>query len=236
MAAENGKQVAPAYIAWSFLNSFVNGLRQSGIPLQIDRYVMPTASGSQLSAAVNSLKFLKWLDPNSKPTDAFKQYVKASDEERPGLLRKTLEGAYPFLFDDPDFHLEQATGQMMADKFRKMGVQGATLSKAVAFFLAAAKPAGITISQHIKPPPMPAKSAGKKAGKKKETDAEEEEDDDYSDDTGAEVQRFQIPIPGKPSAIFIIPKDLEQEDWDMLKTMLNAYIARLQKQTGGDLV
>jgi hypothetical protein len=231
MASENGKKIAPAYISWSYIHSFINTLRQSNIPMQIDRYVMPTASGSQLSAAINSLKFLNWLDSDSKPTESFKQYVKASDDERPALLRRTLETAYPFLFDSNDFHLEQATGQMMADKFRKTGVQGATLSKAVAFFLAAAKPAGIAISQHIKPPPMPAKGASKKSGKKKVVDAYEEDDELPEEDLG-EVQRFQIPIPGKPSAIFIIPKDLGQEDWEMLKTMLNAYIARLQKQQG----
>ena len=55
----------------------------------------------------------------------------------------------------------------------------------------------------------------------------EEEDFEELDD---DVQKFQIPIPGKPSAVFIIPKNLEQGDWEMLTAMLNAYIARLQKQ------
>lgn len=230
MTTENGKQATPAYIAWSFLLNLTNGLRQSGMPLQIDRYVMPTASGSQVSAAVSSLKYLKWLDSNSKPTEEFKQFVKASDEERPALLRKTLEAAYPFLFEDPDFHLERATGQMMAEKFRKFGLQGATLSKAVGFFLAAAKPAGIAISQHIKPPPMPVSKGAKRTLKKK---GEEFEDDDAlveEDEVAPDVQRFQIPIPGKPSAVFTIPTDLEDDDWEMLKTMLDAYIARMRKQ------
>lgn len=231
MASENGKKIAPAYISWSYIHNFINGLRKASIPMQIDRYVMPTASGSQLSAAVNSLKFLNWLDSDSKPTESFKRYVRASDEERPSLLKTTLESAYPFLFGSPDFHLEQATGQMMAEKFRKMGVQGATLSKAIAFFIAAAKFAGIPISPHIKPPPMPIYGTNKKLGKKKAVDSHEENDEISAEDP-SEVQRFQIPIPGKPSAIFIVPKDLGQEDWEMLKTMLNAYIARLQKQQG----
>jgi len=237
MASETEKKPSPAYISFSFLNSFANGLRHSGMPMQIDRYVLPKASGSQLSATVNSLKFMKWLDANSKPTEPFKIYVKASDEERPEVLRKALEAAYPFLFNDPDFHLEQATGQMMADKFRKLGVQGATLSKAIAFFLSAAKAAGIAVSPHIKPPPMPPKQNGKKPlNKRRDAEAVEEEDESYVDDDTEDVQRFQIPIPGKRSAVFTIPRDLEHEDWEMLKTMLNAYIARLQKQqgTGGE--
>ncbi|MDH5731826.1 MAG: hypothetical protein OEZ58_22820, partial [Gammaproteobacteria bacterium] len=41
---------------------------------------------------------------------------------------------------------------------------------------------------------------------------------------------FQIPIPGKPSAVFKIPKNLSSADWVMLKTMLEAYISHLSKQ------
>lgn len=229
MATENVKTVLPAYVSYSSLISFINGLRETSIPMQIDRYVMPKASGSQLSATVNALKFLKWLTPDSKPTEAFKQFVKAADEERSPLLQKTLESAYHFLFGDPDFHLQQATGQMMAEKFRSLGVTGATLSKAIGFFLSAAKDAGIAVSSHIKPPPVPVKTTGKRISKKKDEDdyeVEEEEDEEQTD----EVQKFQIPIPGKPSAMFSIPKNLEDEDWEMLKTMLDLYIARMRKQ------
>lgn len=230
MNSENGKQTLPGYVSYSSLISFINGLRENPIPQQIDRYVMPKASGSQLSATVNALKFLKWLDANSKPTEAFKQFVKADDEARKELLKKALEASYSFLFTDPEFHLERATGQMMADKFRTLGMQSATLSKAISFFLGAAKDAGIQVSSHIKPPPAPAssKTSVKKTAKQKEEVGEEEEE--YEESDTPEVQRFQIPIPNKRSAIFIIPNDLEQEDWEMLKTVLEAYIARFLKQ------
>jgi hypothetical protein len=47
-------------------------------------------------------------------------------------------------------------------------------------------------------------------------------------DTLRDVERFEIPIPGKPSAQITIPKDLSAEDWAMLQTMLSAYVSRLQ--------
>lgn len=45
------------------------------------------------------------------------------------------------------------------------------------------------------------------------------------------IEEFSIPIPGKDSAKIIIPKGLEAEDWDMLKSMLDAYISRLRKKS-----
>lgn len=233
MAAENGKQIAPAYIAYSSLVSFINWLRETHIPPQIDRTVMPKASGSQVSATVGSLKFLKMLDANSKPLPLMRQLVSATDEDRPKVLKTVLEGAYPFLFTDSEFSLETATGQMMAEKFRVQGVSGATLSKAVSFFLAAAKVAGIKVSQLIKPPPVT--TGAKRIVRKRSGSVDTEDyapDDDEADNANLDVQKFQIPIPGKPNAIFIIPKDLSQDEWAMLKTMLDAYVALLQKQQG----
>lgn len=50
----------------------------------------------------------------------------------------------------------------------------------------------------------------------------------------ANVERFIIPIPGKESATIMVPKDLSSDDWGMLKVMLEAYIARLQKSQASD--
>ena len=56
--------------------------------------------------------------------------------------------------------------------------------------------------------------------------------DDSSDIGASEYETFQIPIPGKESASIKIPKGLENEDWEMLKEMIDAYISRLKKSTG----
>ena len=45
------------------------------------------------------------------------------------------------------------------------------------------------------------------------------------------MEVFMIPIPGKKPARIQIPKDLNDHDWQMLKTMLEAYIERLQSPT-----
>ncbi len=215
MATENGKKISPAYVGMSFFMKFINGLRETSIPPQIDRTVMPKASGSQISAVVNSLKFLQLLDSNSKPTETMRQFVNATDEARPALLKSILEGAYSFLFNDPEFDIENATGQMMAEKFRLQGVSGSTLSKGIVFFLAAAKVAGIKVSSHIKAPSVPAtKRSPRKKGAVEEYEQDEEEaDDEYGDGEKPGFVKIQIPLHGMPDGVVYLPDGLTAAQW-----------------------
>ncbi len=43
------------------------------------------------------------------------------------------------------------------------------------------------------------------------------------------VERFSVPIPGKESATLVFPKDLDRDDWNMLKGFMEAYMKRLKK-------
>lgn len=43
------------------------------------------------------------------------------------------------------------------------------------------------------------------------------------------VERFTVPIPGKESATLTFPKDLDRDDWLMLKGFMEAYVKRLKK-------
>lgn len=52
--------------------------------------------------------------------------------------------------------------------------------------------------------------------------------DDIVDDPG--VERFTIPIPNKRPATIIVPKDLDDDDWQMLDVMIDTYIARLKNK------
>lgn len=41
--------------------------------------------------------------------------------------------------------------------------------------------------------------------------------------------RFEVPIPGKPSAVVMVPDDLDADDWSMLSSMMTTYIERWKK-------
>lgn len=55
-------------------------------------------------------------------------------------------------------------------------------------------------------------------------EAEEQEDDD--DDYNQDVEKFEIPIPGKQSVKVIVPSDLDADDWEMLQSMITVYVRR----------
>lgn len=50
------------------------------------------------------------------------------------------------------------------------------------------------------------------------------------DEPQQETERFVIPIPDKSSATITVPRDLDADDWVMVKTMLETYITRMQSR------
>ncbi len=231
MQEKSEKKAFPPYVSFKSFITFINGLRENGVPSQIDRSIMLKQSGAQQSAMIAALRYLNMIDQNSKPTQLMMQLVAKDEAESKSILKKILEDGYSFLFKDDQFNLEKATGQLLADKFRQQNISGSTITKAIVFFLASAKEAGIQYSSHIKPPTLPIRMTVKRSFPRRQKESQEDEiDDDEIDDIPEGVERFQIPIPGKPNAIFIIPTDLSQDEWTMLKTMLDAYIVLLQKQ------
>lgn len=234
MSEKTEKANLPVYIPYKGFSFFINGLKERGIPQQIDRSIFPTMSGSGQSAMMAGLRFLNLIDNNSKPTNKLKQLVDASSENYSTALRDVLVESYAFLTKG-DLNLEFASGKQVEDKFREQGASGSTITKCVAFFLAAARDAGIKVSSHVRPPKI-ARIARTNGIRKKQAGKEQcdEMPDEVEDDADVEIEgadRFQIPIPGKRNATIIIPKDLTTDDWDMLQTMFQAYVVRLQKKS-----
>lgn len=232
------KGVSPAYGSFKTLVSFANSIRDGGhVPMQIDRTLMGSLSGSGKSETMTALKFLGLAagDKPVKPTALFEQYVMAEDAERPAVLRKILEDAYAFLLKAPDFDIERASTGQVSDLFRQQGVQGSTVVKAISFFLSAAKEAGIKVSHNVKPPKLT--SGVSKAKKEKRVDPTPETavalPAAVTDAQRPNTHRFEIPIPGKPSVSVIVPDDMDADDWEMLSQMFGIYVARWKKYPNG---
>jgi hypothetical protein len=232
MAKPADKMPTPAYGSFKTLTSFLDEVRDTGhVPLRIDRSLMPKLSGSAANETMATLKFLGMVDSQtSKPTGVFERYVAAGEQERKDLLAGMLKSSYAFLLDRPGFDIKRASGQQVAEIFRETGVNGSTLSRAIGFFLAAAKEAGIDVSPNVKPPVT--RSTGAR-GKKKESRRDEETaapnapiSAQVFDELPEDVHRFELPIPGKPSVVVLIPKSLDGEDWDMFQQMFSIYVGR----------
>ncbi|TAM34103.1 MAG: hypothetical protein EPN61_17655 [Burkholderiaceae bacterium] len=217
------KPATPPFTSFSSYTSFLNQLRDYGaVPTRIDKTLMPKASGSQSAAMMAALKYLGQIDDAGKPSEEFKKLVLASEADRKPMLAAMLAGRYSFLFDDPNFNVEQATSGEMAEKFRALEINGSTVTRTIAFFLAVAKEAGVKVSSHIKPPAAP-KGTGTKKAPKTNGGANPGDDDDHP--TG-DIERFEIPIPGKASVRVIVPASLDGDDWEMLQSMITVYIKR----------
>lgn len=226
MAEKQSKTKLPPYVSFGAFESFINKLRDTGVPGKVDRSLMPSASGSLVSALQASLRSLGMIDDQNRPTAKMTQLVEASDEDRKPVYKSIVDDAYAFLFDDPQFDLTKATTGQVADKFREQDITGSTVSKSIGFFLAIAKAADVKVSVHVKAPPPPrgngAKKVTKAAAAKTAADLDGEEEEEDGDD----VHRFEIPIPGKSSVKVIVPSDLDAEDWEMLQSVFNVYVQR----------
>lgn len=225
------KTMTPPVISHVSLVNFLNQLRENGVPTRIDKSLMPKASGSQSAGILAALRYLGLIDEVGKPVEQFKSIVLAADEDRKDLMVPILQKSYSFIFDDPEFDLKNATSGEMTEKFRGLEISGSTLTKTISFFLAAAKDYGIPVSGHIKAPAAPKSTgSGRKVSKgrdegKKSTKPENGNDGDEQD-LDEEVERFEIPIPGKKSFTVTVPKDLDADDWEMLQSMISVYIKR----------
>jgi Family of unknown function (DUF5343) len=231
MAAE--KILSPAYVSFKSFKTFFDARREDGhITTVIDRSLMQNFSGSTINELLASLKFLGLMTEKGSPTPHYEQFVVADDEKRKSLLQEILKPAYGFLYEKENFDLERGTSAQMADIFRSRGVNGSTLSKAIAFFLAAAKDAGIKVSPNIKAPPIVRNGAGKpkKEQHLQPSPATPSAANPAPTNIGTSpppdegYQAFEIPIPIDRKVRLIIPKTWTSADWDLFQSMLKVYI------------
>lgn len=224
MNDKDTKSKPPAYVPYKTFSNFINGLNENGMPAQIDRSIMGGMSGSAQSSIIGSLEFLRLVTSTGEPTKELHQLVESKEDERGPLLRPVLERSYPFLFSGA-IDLKRATTKQIEEAFRSQGVTGSTVVKGIAFFLAAAKAAGIQISPHVKTPTL-ARSTPKRSGATaSQSGNSDTPPDDYEVPPG--MRPLKLPLLGKQDVVLLLPEDFDEEDWKFLKPILEAYITRM---------
>lgn len=179
--SDKAKKASPPYATFSGFISFINKLRDTGVPNKIDPTVFGNASGSVVYSVIAALKFLNLIDENGVPSTQFHEFVKAQDEQRPKLLRDIIKRGYPTLFNGA-FDLTNITaGQFDTHVRDEYDVHGSTIDKIATFFLAAAKAAEIPLSTYLeKRAPIASSSSSKKSTqqRRKAESVEEEDEED----------------------------------------------------------
>lgn len=167
--SEQPKASSPPYGAYGSFSNLLNKLRETGIPSRIDPTVFGNASGSVSYSTIAALKYLNLIDSDGKPSQKFIDLVNASDEGRAPIIKELVKAGYPSLFGGT-INLKTVSAGEFDDHIRStFDVSGSTVDKVAAFFLAAAKQAGIQVSPHLlaRKPVAPSQSSKKSAKQRK---------------------------------------------------------------------
>lgn len=214
----NEKTDLPVYISYALFNRFINGLRESSVPSRVDRSVLSKMSGAEQSSLLAGLRFLKLISDDGSPSEKLNRLVETEGESYNEALKDILSESYKFLLES-ELDLEKATGQQVADKFRELQISGSTVTKSMAFFISAAKDAGIKLSSHIKPPTVTKSSTTRRTRRKKTTNTDGVSSNSLNGVGDVEPSfegKIVIPVPlhGMEDGVILFPEGMSKKQWD----------------------
>ncbi len=234
--AATEKLSMPPYAAFKAFSKFIIGLRENGMPSHISRSVLPGSNSGKATMAA-TLKSLGLVDKDDIPTEKLKQLVESPDDYRENL-RNILRDSYGFLTDG-SLDLKSTTTEKVTEKFKGGGATGSTISKCMAFFLAACKEAQIEISPFVKAPSLPKSSSNGKSKAKRVADDESTDDDEFeeSDEDLEGMMKITIPLHGMKDGLVFFPEEMNKKQWEyalkMATFILENYRAEFDESQGG---
>ena len=138
----------PPYTSYRTFKTFIEDLREHGVPSRIDRSVLTRFSGVVGTQLMHALRFLGLIEDHGRPTQRLKELVNAHGAAHwPERFSELLRQVYAPMFA---IDLETATPSHFNETFRKaFPAADAVVQKCVTFFLYAANDAGVKISGRI---------------------------------------------------------------------------------------
>ena len=167
---ESTKKALPPYVPYRTFTNFLENLKHIGVPQVIDRSIAPfkSMSGALQGQVRLALEYLHLINEDGETTEGLKHLVNTEEVvEREQALKDVLIPAYSFIFEN-GLNLENATHRQLEERFKQEGATGDTPRKCIAFFLHAARGAGIKLSQHFKKVRGPRKATAKPRRKEAE--------------------------------------------------------------------
>jgi hypothetical protein len=148
---DKDEKIIPPYVSYKTLINFLDNLKSQAIPTRLDRSVkiFQSMSGAVQGQLKLALTYLNLITENGDTTSALEKLVHSEGIQREQTLKDVLIPAYPFIFEN-GLELDRATHRQLEECFSSKGATGDTLRKCIAFFLNAAKDAGIKLSPHFK--------------------------------------------------------------------------------------
>ncbi len=228
--SEPGREPLPPYISFKTFLGFIQKLKETAVPERIDVSLLRTYSGSVGRQLIAALRYLGLIEEGGRTTEKMVPLVKAYDtSEWQEALSNVIFDAYGELTGD--LNLDVATPAQLEEKFRLRGAEGEVLQKCFTFYVTAVRHAGVTLSPHIVNRPRARAERGRSRSRRLPESAAENGAVAEVPSPQAGTVRFAFPIPAKVPATILVPADLESEDWEMIDSMIRAYIERRRKGT-----
>lgn len=146
---ERAKAVrTPPYTSYRTFRTFIEDLREHGVPSRVDRSVLTRFSGVVGAQLTHALRFLGLIEDDGRPTERLRELMKAEGAGRwSEALVEIIRQEYAPIFA---IDLETATPSHFNEAFRKaFPAADAVVQKCVTFFLYAAGDAGLRISGRV---------------------------------------------------------------------------------------
>ncbi len=153
---EAGSSSAP-YMAFAGLKNLLERLQRDGVPQVFDGSFFGKQSGSLTAQTRGTLRYFELIDENKQPTPLLRELVQADEQRRVEILRGLAESR---LADAIALGEANGTQGQLDDVFRNRGLTGATVVKAVAFYLGLAEYTGLPTSPFFKKGRVPTGNSG----------------------------------------------------------------------------
>ena len=175
-SGKTGSVRTAPYTSYRTFMTFIEDLREHGVPSRIDRSVLTRFSGAVGGQLMHALRFLGLIDDEGRTTQRLGELAVAhGGAEWPEALSQLLMEAYAPVFA---IDLETATPSHFSAAFRNaFPAADAVIQKCVTFFLYAAADAGLKVSARIlkgrKPRPLaPRRTTRRTIARAKEAEAD----------------------------------------------------------------
>ena len=209
------KKVTPPYTSFKSLVNLISELRETGLPSHVDVSVAK-GSNSGKSTMVASLKAMGLTRSNNTPTDKLATIV-GDESGFQGHIAAVVYETYPFLFDQ-SIDLTTTTTEKVKEKFHEAGAAGSTATKCIAFFLAAAKAAGIPVSARVKAPSSAtagrvrhSRKGGQNGGGTGAPVVDLAPETLATMEAPEGMEKITVPLRGMPDAVMFFPDELDEE-------------------------
>lgn len=225
-AEANGGTGAP-YMSYRGLINLLNKLKASGLPSVFDKSYFGNQSGSLTAQIRSTLKSLGLISDDYAPTAQLMALVEADETDRKALLAHIARSKY----GDALALGENATAGQLISVFRARGLSGATVDKAISFYLAMLDDVGIPVSPHFKGR-VSASNATPRKTKPPRAPAERSSEMNLPGEAAIEIAQAKTSTKEKQRADYVdmLMKLAESADGDAQENLLNRIERALQLQ------